>query len=818
MTLREHYIVRFYLPLGRDKIYPEYAEIKESELQEGGVLHCLVGQDGIVTPQDMPAFNEMVNKISMLCEMVKVNYRALNYIVTRHEELIQKRWRNKTTRGRREFILKHWPEFPRFHRAEERLIEDSYKGSMFNRYLLPYMNVEDLEIADSFLTLLKSRGRNDPGLFSMTECVFSFLDYAQPIGILDRYGARIVLDETTSANGYGFVRFLDDHNDTLGHRFDFSPKRGICILIIQIKLLEILVEFSEGLLHDIPDEKLASAQPKPEPVDSELFLEGVVKSFSDRARILPYEFHVSQGLTRLAKYVSAMLNNAKDHLWALREDPGYFHDSLMEQLEHRWGSTFNKYPYMPITGDLARLGMRLSDMVLEAHYIMILWQELYSLTQRLHESQQQQNKESGQETWVQLIVYLRYSLSVLAHYSTESYAGAPKLRNNFEGRKPNDPIPHRPILSGNNVALDELLIHLINLQTSHKHPYDPGNVSFFTLDYIDTILRSNPDIHDRVTPRISSFLCQSSVVAEFLQHCDLMRIPALLDAHSTLRDPTVVKEQFQSMEKQWNCWKLFVTKSIRNKKMYTLGDPRDGKFQYPVQSVRNQDVVDTLRRAESKLDKFWNHIDTCLSKNLAEHPYMPQHEVMRDFLQNGGEMRRTPPWVEPTRGVTTKSPFLHEPYSKIFHDTSKDITGSFDKMSVQEKNKKKTRGTAAPVSTRIQELGGPDFPDGKNKFKLKSRELKVFRALFRLPSTKDQAPRGIAWHEFTRAMSAIGFRVSNLQGSAWAFSPSKDMVATHSVQFHKPHPGNEIPYYKAMRYGRRLNRLYGWDVDTFALA
>jgi hypothetical protein len=67
-------------------------------------------------------------------------------------------------------------------------------------------------------------------------------------------------------------------------------------------------------------------------------------------------------------------------------------------------------------------------------------------------------------------------------------------------------------------------------------------------------------------------------------------------------------------------------------------------------------------------------------------------------------------------------------------------------------------------------------------------------------------------------MVRLGFSAEKLQGSAWQFSPSSTSDVDRGIHFHEPHPDSAIPYIMARRFGRRLERVYGWNSDTFTLA
>lgn len=73
-----------------------------------------------------------------------------------------------------------------------------------------------------------------------------------------------------------------------------------------------------------------------------------------------------------------------------------------------------------------------------------------------------------------------------------------------------------------------------------------------------------------------------------------------------------------------------------------------------------------------------------------------------------------------------------------------------------------------------------------------------------------------SWSDFLHALVSTGFRAEKLYGSVWQFVPTKIDVE-RSIHFHEPHPGGKMPYWVARRFGRRLNRAYGWESGMFVL-
>lgn len=55
-----------------------------------------------------------------------------------------------------------------------------------------------------------------------------------------------------------------------------------------------------------------------------------------------------------------------------------------------------------------------------------------------------------------------------------------------------------------------------------------------------------------------------------------------------------------------------------------------------------------------------------------------------------------------------------------------------------------------------------------------------------------------------------------LYGSVWQFRPTR-LDVERNILFHEPHPQGKLPFKTARRYGRRLNRAYGWVGEMFVL-
>lgn len=183
-------------------------------------------------------------------------------------------------------------------------------------------------------------------------------------------------------------------------------------------------------------------------------------------------------------------------------------------------------------------------------------------------------------------------------------------------------------------------------------------------------------------------------------------------------------------------------------------------------------------------------------------------------------MRRTPPWTEKLPSTRLVGVFV--PISEHLHDRSKQITGAFDPSTEAKKLKIKTHGLPEQVhiTEAIPDTPGPsDTSDGPDIRYVDKRTFKTLKTIFGTDAySEGEVSKTIKWCAFVRAMIRTGFAAEKLQGSAWQFSPHGNTIVDRSIQFHEPHPESGILYAIARRFGRRLERVYGWTRETFKLA
>lgn len=72
-----------------------------------------------------------------------------------------------------------------------------------------------------------------------------------------------------------------------------------------------------------------------------------------------------------------------------------------------------------------------------------------------------------------------------------------------------------------------------------------------------------------------------------------------------------------------------------------------------------------MRAAEANVDAFWEWVDSYFEKKTG----VWQHDIIRRCIVDGGQMQRTPPWVEPMQGIQNapveEVDYVYQPLSRI---------------------------------------------------------------------------------------------------------------------------------------------------------
>lgn len=355
---------------------------------------------------------------------------------------------------------------------------------------------------------------------------------------------------------------------------------------------------------------------------------------------------------------------------------------------------------------------------------------------------------------------------------------------------------------------------------------DDGHALFLAsmplvMDELDRLLQSEPRARELVSPYIAGMIGDLSIISQCLNQLSHYQPWARTWVYELVSREDNIKQDYARRTGSWSgiltAIRVALSETNKSAPAAGLGEPSGGKFTYPINKRRTKENVEALRRAEGHLDVFWAAIDQVMVSRAGNL----HGTAARNVLSQGRILQRTPEWVDTQKPqapsaqdkvVGEADPYAYLPISTVYSGLSaKELD------IAQPKTKVKTHGTPqAPAhSTEAEALLHPNQADPQPTFSVDARALKVFRTAFFNPSAT-ALPGEVAWNDFLHAMTSVGFTAMKLYGSVWQFQPTK-LDVERSIQFHEPHPRGKLPFTTARRYGRRLNRAYGWFGGMFVL-
>jgi hypothetical protein len=287
----------------------------------------------------LPSYAEVKREAAQRSFKIFAHWNRLHEILERHEGVLRKRWMKKTKQQREKILLSAWPGMATTHRPDFQALrtesdQQRQIGTHFrDAYLFPYINLEDLSKAKNLPLLLHSRGHTKPH-------VFAFVDFeTQQIGltsgaIVPSYlgSYTMLLTGETSPETYGRLLSWDDDDnawDLYTSQIGFQPGEGLLVMEIQDRLLRFLVQCAETIVNDLLRQPETNSNPPP-PISDKVVIDTEWPSIAAAIAETPYQVPLQFDLARVRLLVNAKRLETEDHIWSLREDPGYFQDYISD--------------------------------------------------------------------------------------------------------------------------------------------------------------------------------------------------------------------------------------------------------------------------------------------------------------------------------------------------------------------------------------------------------------------------------------------------------------------------------------------------------
>jgi hypothetical protein len=178
--------------------------------------------------------------------------------------------------------------------------------------------------------------------------------------------------------------------------------------------------------------------------------------------------------------------------------------------------------------------------------------------------------------------------------------------------------------------------------------------------------------------------------------------------------------------------------------------------------------------------------------------------------------------IERARILSQKKPVKpSEPsLSSSFNDSPsmQALNTSSDLLPTRPKEKLKTRRTSSTIDPTVpavepataERISTVREAPLQKKIHVKSETVRVLSRMF--PATcEEHVAKPLDWRSFSVAMEDAGFLASQSGGSAVTFSKEGE----GRIVFHKPHPIAKIDQIDLQWWGKRMNKWFGWERETF---
>jgi len=562
---------------------------------------------------------------------------------------------------------KHRPDLQTLIGGSETVQQRQGATKFRNSYLWPDINQEDLvQNRQLLLLFLTSRGRQ----------AFAHADLdAFHIGRVSGAIRPVFLNESTlllsgqrTSETYGRLVAWEDHDeafDWMNSGFQFQPGDGLLVLERQQEILRFLVKCCYLLTQDMSVSSLVDislpVQPEPEPILPRHIYERSYQSIAAVAAEAPHRVPAHLDLERLHSLISARRSAAEDHVWALREDPGYFAEVAQDVSEHRQETLLDingkSHPVLKASLFWDRV---LSNVVITAYGNLIVWNELYERSRKLDSIHRkyaavikpdQDLPKELEEAFHTFRYFIEQACKGPIDQLKVAVPPSPPMRSLWI-RQPQ--VPHSTIISvtTKSTAKNDALLILFNLL------WDKDQVFLYRLPHVvDLMQRLVQEDPSRLTSSVAEIFSDLALLAETLHQIELYQPWASKFEHDAVDTSESIKAEFaESLSVFAELIKDF--KDVPS--LARLGFPSRDKFYYPIEKRRTEQTTQAMRKAEENLDIFWQSVD----KHLINKSKTSPHDRVRHLLAQNRQVQRTPLYVEPVeeqKDIKAKLASVHVP-------------------------------------------------------------------------------------------------------------------------------------------------------------
>lgn len=702
-------------------------------------------------------------------------------------------------------------------------LRQQLKGPQYrDRYLMPYINLEDLSSPKNLLYFLDSRTREGPEYFAWSDLAPCSMAYTmEAFQAREAYGYTMRLSGQKTRATYGsLIAWVDDPSslDDLYLGFGSDLGSGLELLKIQAKLYHFLLQCTEILLQDYDLSAAALDSPSNAPVEDSITTTDPPewRTISEMNAVAAYCLPQQFDLDTLQKLATARREEAEEVFWALREDPAFFQEKVQEFFGHDMGpSTIFRRDsgFRPSSGLNGKIWCDTHRRLIKTTCRnLVLWDTVLEDLSELgklrakHATEIRPSKRLPRE-FEQALERFTCMATTVSLYARGDLSKGVTSCTSFH-----DYYTYEERWAGKQLKVD------IVLKKDQKKPLPP--ILKLLIDFNESeksVMMGALNILDEMERILSSDASQRAMITTGLAR-QISEIAAYAQIHDTLtqHQPTILNcdDQVVVAKAKKRLHLIdFIGDQVEKMKLETYIKP-DSHLDYPIDKKKSQQNVEKIRAEEAKLDAFWAQIDDYFHKNTGKTimEWMGARLTAR-------EIQRTQPWQPPAKPSKQKS--VTAPVGELpesYKLSSSSTPDKPKKLPTESKIKPKTRGQPDSSKESLDSIQSADASQDVEMpvqtFTLGSRPFKTMCAFFPT-SNEDRIPGKVVWKDFLHAMYRLDFQIQKRHGSEWYFEPTWKRDA--HITIHESHPSNEIPFSKLRFEANRLGRKYGWTSGTFQL-
>ncbi|KAI4169936.1 MAG: hypothetical protein LQ343_005317 [Gyalolechia ehrenbergii] len=785
---------------------------QEEKKPESSPASKSMGKESKLQPKE-PKLSTVREETSELVSDIFAQRGRMIFLWDRFGDVIRKRWHKKTPDQRKKFLHAAWPLMADHHRPDINgwhvYSKEELQTSCKDFFIFPHINSDDLSRPGPLLVLMQNRARYSPDTFVTAD--MESLSFGITSGVLTPpylTGWTTLMLGRKTGKTYGQMRSWandEEAHDLAACGVGLHTGEAMLVLELQDRLFGFLIRCTEMILLDLDHKTphnldlaatLASMESWPmSPIPSDP-LEALTEA--------PYRAPADFNLERMQALLFAKHMEVLEHLWYCREDPGYFHDQVLEYAQHQNEQLLDTkgqpHPGLYTPQFWKRI---MTNVVSNAYGDPHPWRlamERVAVVSQLHEKYKDRispGKKLPHEFDVavcKLNYHLNQTVSHAASMLTMGLSTSPPLRKYFR-RDPEDDSTS-PV---RRIKREIMILWLL------QQLQDERQIQFFglhnLLSYIHRIMLSQLKGREIVSPFVAKILSELALITEIFRQFYIFRVKA----------PEKPAMKHQALYTDYKSKMLVIDKVCdvfdENDDVFAIDDPTQ-MFHYPFDKEdHDEEAVSLARLAEAHLDTLSSKLD----------------RLVRYKTQKGLLMSLAPELLNRTRKRTGKWEDVKD--RKVADPAYAEAAAvQFNKMSLEDQaSSSKAPMPPPPPTPPAPPLPGTiPFPELQlPTIKVGKKAFKTFSTLYadstnRVSLSTNRVPLStIQWPDFVNAMVNAGFKVEKLCGSAWMFFPKADKDVGKAVILHEPHPGVEMPLDMVRRYGETLGRVYGWTGQTF---